>query len=124
MIMGMFRDHRGNVVVEQARQVVRVLWLGPVAEHHRYGGEHLHTHAGCVTFPHPHLRIPAVCLDFSEEFAVLEQACAAGAVVLQLDEAAVAVAFFQVRPVLRKNMSMYVDLKAHYLILSPLSGER
>src|SRR5262249_34530447 len=31
----------GNVVVQHHRQVQRVLWLGPVREHHWDSGEHL-----------------------------------------------------------------------------------
>jgi hypothetical protein len=103
-------DDFGEVVVEQPGEVERVPRLGPVAEHDRDGREHLHVHAVPLAVGEPGVRVPAVGLDLAERLAVDHHAGAAGAVVLQLHEAAVAVAVPQVGPVFGQDVRVQVDL--------------
>ena len=67
---GRARDHAGDVVVEQTRQVERVLGLRPVAEHHRHGRQHLHADAVAVALLQAARAVPAVVRDLAEQRAV------------------------------------------------------
>ena len=104
-------DKTGDMVVEQFREIRRILRLRPVTEHDRDGRQDLHVDPGTIAVCEPDAGIPAVGLDLTKQLAVLHHASAARPVMFQLDKAAVAVAFSQVRPVFRKNVRMYIDLE-------------
>ena len=91
------RDQAGNVIVQQLRQVVGVCGPGPVTEHDRNRGEHLHVHLVLVTLGNTQLRVPAVGFDLAEGLAVEQHPGAAGPVMVQLDEAAIAVTLLEIR---------------------------
>lgn len=111
--IGVIAAHAGDVIVQQPRQIQRVLGLRPIAEHDGNGGQDLSVHAVRVTLGNAHRRIPRVGLDRPKAFAVLEHVRAAGAVVFELDESAVSVPLTQVRPVGGQDVGMDVDPHAH-----------
>src|SRR5580658_9446527 len=91
---------------------------GPVAEHHRHRGQHLHLYAVSIAFLEAGRAIPAVGLDLPEEGAVvLHHARATGTMMVQVDEAAVAVTLLKAGPGLRQYMCMDVYLE-HAIISS------
>ena len=63
-----------------------------------------------VAFLDAHLRVPAVRSDLTEILAFLHHPGAARADVLELHPAAIAVPILEVRPVLRQDMGVDVDL--------------
>ena len=65
-------DDLRNVVVQVAREVERVLGLGPVREHDRDGGEDLHSNLGVVAVAHAVLGRPRRALHRAERLAVDE----------------------------------------------------
>ena len=107
--LGLLRHHGVDVVVEEAREVERVLALGPVREHDGHSGQHLHRHVGGVAVPQARLRAVAVVLHLAEERVALVHARAAVAAVLQTHPVAVAVARGQVRQVLGQDVRVHVD---------------
>ena len=108
---GMIGDHTGNVVIQNFGQVCRVGRLCPVAEHDWHSRENLYVDAGTVAVRDPHTRIPAIRFDIPKQFAVLQHARTARAVMFELDEATVTVAFLQVGPILRQDVRVNVDLE-------------
>ena len=108
---GAARDNRRDVVVQQRREVERVLRLRPVAEHHRNRREHLHVDAGGGAVLEAAPRVPAVVLDLAEERAVQDHPRAPRRVVVELDEARRPVALGQIREVLRQDVRVEVDLQ-------------
>ena len=61
-----------------------------------------------VAFLHAHIRVPAVVLDFPEELIIFHHPCAAGLVMLQMDEPAIAELLAPARQVLGYYMCMYI----------------
>jgi len=101
-------DETCNVVIQQPGEVRRIGRFGPVIEHDGHGRQNLHADVGLLTVGNADIRIPAVRLDFPEQFAVLHHTGTARTMVLELNEAAVAVALLQVRPIFRKDMRVNV----------------
>ena len=66
---------RTDVVVEKARDVLRMRQRCVVIEHHGDGAHHLDLGLKRCVFPFAHLRIPAVFADFTKELAALHHAC-------------------------------------------------
>jgi hypothetical protein len=89
--LGVGRDGRCDVIVEDLRQVQRVLRRRPVGEHHGHGREDVDVHTNAVAVPHAPREGPEVVLDLAERGpVVLHHHRLPGARVLKLDEAAVA----------------------------------
>jgi hypothetical protein len=101
--------YAGDMIVEELGEIVRVVGAGPVAEHDRNRGQHLHPHAVAIALLQPADGVPAVVADFPEGPAVDYHARPAGLVVLESHEPAVAVPFPKIGPVLRKDVGMQVD---------------
>ena len=67
-------DQRTDVVVEKARDVLRMRQRGVVIEHYRNGAHHLDLGLERCVFLFAHFRIPAVLADFAKELAALHHA--------------------------------------------------
>jgi hypothetical protein len=108
---GMGAHDRGDVVVQEPREVERVLGLRPVAEHDGHRRERLHADAGLVALLEPAPRVPAGVADLAEERVVDHHPRPAGRVVLEADEAAVAVPGPELGPPLGEDVRVDVDLQ-------------
>jgi hypothetical protein len=80
----------GYMVIEKHRYVKTMLRSRPVAKQYGYGREYLHTDAMVVALVHAHGGVPAVGLNLAKEFIVFHHAGTAGAMMLQVYEAAIA----------------------------------
>jgi hypothetical protein len=99
------------VVIQELCHLGSVGGLGPVAEHHRHGREHLHPHAGGVHFLDPHGGIPAVFLDIAKLLAVIpHHVGTARVVMLEGDKPAVAKTVLPLGDVTRQDVCVDVDL--------------
>ena len=110
--MARVRAHdRGHVVVERGVQLQRVVRLGPVAEHHRHGADHLDLHAEARVVGDALVRVPGLGPDLAEELAVLVDPVAPVVAVVDDREAGVAVLRGEVGPVARQVVGVGVDLE-------------
>ena len=98
------------MVVEKARYFKTVFRLCPVVEHDRYGREYLHIYMCMLAFFQSSGSIPAVRLYFAEELIVLHHACAAGLVMFEMNEPAIAKLFAPARKMLGNNVGVDVNL--------------
>src|SRR6266536_2418018 len=83
--------------------------FGPIAEHYRHGGKHLHGNAVAITLLDTSLRVPYVVSDLAEYAITDHHPRTTRLVMLQSRKAAVAVFRIEVRPLARQNVSVNVD---------------
>src|SRR6266568_1125881 len=117
----MITDDPGHVVVKSPRKIEGIGWFCPIAEHHRHSGEHLHGNAVALAFLDTPLRLPYVVGDLAKDAIANHHSRAAGLVMIQPDESAVAVFRVEVRPVARQNVGVEVDL--HDVVASAVSAD-
>ena len=87
---GMVLDRAGDIVVEEAGDVLGVLRFGPIGKEDRDRADHLHLHPGTGIFLDANLRVPAVGLDFPEKAIALHHPGRTLLVMLEVDEGPVA----------------------------------
>ena len=108
---GIIRHDPGNMIVEKTGDIQRIFRPGPIIEHHRDGGEHLHIHPAAVALLHSPPGIPAVILDFAKKMVILHHPGTAGFVMVQLDKSPVTKLLLPYRHLLRDDMGMNIDFQ-------------
>jgi len=105
--------HTCEVIVQVAADFQRIAGFGPIAEHHRDGAQHLHIDREgiMVAFLDAHLAVPAIVVDFAEELIVYHHPGAAGFVVFEPDEFAVAEFLAPAGQVFGDDVGMDIDRK-------------
>ena len=104
------RAHNSSeVVVEQLREIMRVLRLRAIRKHHRHRREHLHVDVRLVAIRDAHRRIPAIRLDFTKELAVNHHPRATVRAVIERDPSTATIPLAQVRPPLGKHVRVKID---------------
>jgi hypothetical protein len=100
-----------HVVIQALVQFQSVVRLGPVAEHDRYGADHLHLDAEARVILDAHLRIPGFRPDFTEEFTVLVNTVPVVIAVVDDRKALVAILAGEIRPVAGQVVGVCVYFK-------------
>ena len=106
----MIADDFGDVIVQPARKVERVGWLRPITEHDRDGRKHLQRNSVAVALLDATLGIPHIVGDLAKDAVAHHHPRAARFVVLEPDEAAVAVFRVEIGPIARQDVRVQIDL--------------
>ena len=108
---GVFVDDSCDMVVQKFAEIGGIRRLRPVAEHNRHSRQDLDGDVTPIAVRETHGRVPAIRLDLAKEFSVKHHSRAAGTMMLKLSETTIAVSVFEIRPVLRKDVCVNVDLQ-------------
>lgn len=108
----MLGDTLGNVLIDDAGDLERILGLCPVAEHDGDGREDLNIDLCAVEVVKPRGVVPAVAVDVPEMLAVEHHGGLAGVIaMLERDPPRVAELLLQVRPLAREDVRVEVNLE-------------